>query len=86
MNIFDSDSTEITCGFSTLLRQAPMTAHDYMFHALKDIDELFGDGYAAKNPELVGVYMKVCAMDYDTATRNLQAQKDRESRHAEQED
>jgi hypothetical protein len=50
----------------TLLRQAPMTAHDYMMHAISDIDELLGKGYAAKHPELIAAYMQTAAIDFAT--------------------
>jgi hypothetical protein len=52
-----------------LLRQAHMTAHDYMMYAKSDIDELFGNDFAAKHPELVAAYMQVAARDFDTAMR-----------------
>ncbi|RYG85096.1 MAG: hypothetical protein EON58_23435 [Alphaproteobacteria bacterium] len=46
----------ITASFDALLKQAPMTAHSYMLNARNDIDEMFGEGYAAKNPALVAAY------------------------------
>lgn len=49
-----------------LMQQSMMTAHDYMNHARRDIDELFGEGYAAKNPQLIGDYMKTAAIDLAT--------------------
>ena len=49
---------------ATLFKQAPMTAHDYMLAAKRDIDELFGQGYAIKHPELVAAYIQTCALDY----------------------
>jgi len=54
----------ITAGNETLLRQAPMTAHDYMMKAISDIDELLGEGYAKKHPELIGAYMQTASIDY----------------------
>ena len=57
----------ITAGNETLLRQAPMTAHDYMMKAISDIDELLGEGYAKKHPELIGAYMQTAAIDYGSA-------------------
>ena len=38
-----------------------MTAHDYLLAAVRDIDAIFGKGYAAKNPALVGAYMQTAA-------------------------
>jgi hypothetical protein len=61
-------ASDITADFETLLKQAPMTAHDYFHSAVRTIDESFGEGYAAKHPELVGAYMKTCAADLHTST------------------
>ncbi len=38
-------------------------AINYMNEAIKVIDEKFGKGYAAKNPKLVGDFMKAAALD-----------------------
>ena len=46
-----------------LMRQAHMTAHDYMMHVINDIDELLGDGYAKQHPELIAAYMQTAALD-----------------------
>ena len=40
-----------------------MTAHDYMMHAINDIEELLGDGYAKQHPELIAAYMQTAALD-----------------------
>lgn len=48
----------------TSMRQAGMTAHDYMLVAVKDIDRIFGEGYAKQHPELVGAFIQTCALDY----------------------
>jgi len=47
-----------------LMKQAMMTAHDYMYDARYEIDKMFGEGYAAKNPALVAAYMQTAALDY----------------------
>ena len=47
-----------------LLRQAPQTAKQYLNNAISDVDELLGDGYAKKHPELLGAYMQTCALDF----------------------
>jgi hypothetical protein len=60
-------STEITASPDTLIRQASMTVHDYMRAAKTEIDKVFGDGYAAKNPGLVGAFIQTCAADYGAA-------------------
>jgi hypothetical protein len=57
------DSYGVEAGNNTLLRQAPMTAKTYMECAVIDIDRVFGKGYAAKHPELVGAYMQTAAID-----------------------
>lgn len=49
------------------LRQAGLTAHDYMIYAVRDIEAIFGKGYAEKHPELVGAYIRTCAADFHTA-------------------
>ena len=46
--------TSIELGPGNLMRQAVMTAHDYMMYARSNINELFGNGYAEKHPELIG--------------------------------
>lgn len=62
-----SDSYPIT-DFGDLLRQAPLTADQYMRHAAHLIDEQFGEGYAKKHPELVAAFMRVCAADFNSTT------------------
>lgn len=60
-------TTTIAADSETLLKQAPWTARDYLMHAIHDIDEQFGEGYAKRNPELVGRYMQTCALDFGAA-------------------
>jgi hypothetical protein len=57
--------------YTELMQQSMMTAHDYMNHAKRDIDEMFNDGYAEQHPELIAAYMKTAAIDYAT-TAGLQ--------------
>lgn len=64
MTAFDMGEHPITISADTMLRQAKMTAHDYMLAAKTDIDEIWGDGYAAQHPELVAAYMQTAAMDF----------------------
>jgi hypothetical protein len=52
-----TDSTE-------MMRQAQMTAHDYLLGAVRDIDATLGQGVAAKHPELVAAYMQTASIDY----------------------
>jgi hypothetical protein len=48
----------IEADYDTLLRQATMTAHDYLLHAIADIDKVLGKGYAKDPPELIAAYMQ----------------------------
>jgi hypothetical protein len=57
----------IEIGFDALMRQATMTAHDYMRDSVENIDKLFGEGYAKKHPELVVGYMRTAAADLGAA-------------------
>lgn len=54
----------ITASYETLMRQAPMTADEYLHAAVRSLDKQFGEGYAQAHPELVAGYMKVCASDF----------------------
>lgn len=60
-------SISAKAGNETLLRQAPMTADEYMTKAIRDIDELLGKGYAKQHPELIATYMQTAAIDFGTA-------------------
>lgn len=63
---------DITASFDTLLRQASMTASDYMRHARSEIDKVFGEGYAEKNPVLVAAFMQTAAADFGaTSTQKV---------------
>jgi hypothetical protein len=57
----------ITASFLELLDQSQMTASDYLAGAHGKIDERFGEGYAAKHPQLVAAYMEVAAADFRTS-------------------
>ena len=41
-----------------------LTANDQMKCAVSHINELFGGSYAFDHPELVGDFMKTCALNY----------------------
>lgn len=49
-----------------LMHQAADTTEFYMTTARRRIDELFGEGYAEKNPQLIGDFMKSAAIDLAT--------------------
>jgi hypothetical protein len=57
----------ITISSDDLMRQAQMTAHDYMLGASTDIDRVFGEGVARKHPELVAAYIQTAALDFGAA-------------------
>lgn len=46
-----------------MMEQAKATADEYLRAARHSIDDEFGDGYAAKHPELMGAFMQTTAMD-----------------------
>ena len=58
----------ITASFDTLLGQASDTASVYLGRAHREIDKEFGEGYAAKNPQLVAAFMQVASADMSAAT------------------
>lgn len=78
----DMSSQEITADFATLMRQSWQTAHEYLSHAIEEIDGELGKGYAAKHPELIAAFMKVAAMDFSTACIGLSAQQARAVEYA----
>jgi len=65
MITYNTDFVE--ADFDTLLRQASMTAADYLANAQREIDNRFGDGYAAKNPNLVAAFMQTASSDFTTS-------------------
>jgi hypothetical protein len=64
---------------SDLFRQRKMTAHDLMLGAKYDVDEMFGDGYTAKHPELVAAYIHAASYDL----RSMVEHDDREAARCE---
>lgn len=59
--------SEITANAENLMRQAPMTAAEYLRAAVESIDGEFGKGYAKDNPSLVGEFMRASCSDFSTA-------------------
>ena len=53
-----------TMSYETALDQAANTPWVYMDQAEEAIDAKFGDGYAKKNPQLVGTYMEVAGQEF----------------------
>lgn len=59
----------IKANSDTLLRQASITADEYLTEAIKSIDKRFNEkGYAKAHPELVAAFMKVAASDMNYAS------------------
>lgn len=61
------ESDQIAADFTTLYRQASMTAEGYLQKAISSIDEALGEGYAAEHPELIAAFMATAASDCNTA-------------------
>ena len=54
----------VTAGSATLMRQAPMTADEYLHSAIDCIGARLGAGYAKAHPELIGAFMQTSAIDF----------------------
>jgi hypothetical protein len=63
----DKFSRSIEAGNGTLLRQAPMTANEYLLSAVDRIDQKLGKGYAKQHPELIAAFMQASAIDLGAA-------------------
>jgi hypothetical protein len=50
-----------------MMGQASRTANEYLIHAVDSIDRALGEGYAKKNPELIGAFMQAAALDFLTS-------------------
>ncbi len=59
----------VTASYDTLMRQASMTADEYLHEAIRAIDRVAYPGYALKHPELIGTFMQVAAADFTNACR-----------------
>lgn len=70
------DNHRISASLDALFQQAPMTAATYMKTAVREIDELFGEGFAKKHPELIGQFMMTSAIDLMTGTLGKIAQEE----------
>ena len=56
----------------TAFEQSMMSASAYLRRAVQEIDQVFGAGYAKKNPELVMVFIKTCQTDFEGALKYKQ--------------
>lgn len=61
-------SDYITASFDNLMGQASSTASVYLSNAKQHIDDVFGKGYAEKNPNLVAAFIETAASDYNTSS------------------
>lgn len=61
-------SDYVTANFTELMNQASDTAAVYLRRAITEIDKSFGEGFAEKNPNLVGAFMQAAASDLHGAT------------------
>lgn len=61
-------SNLINASFDTLFDQASENASVYLSRAHRQIDGEFGEGCAAKNPELVAAFMQVASGDFNAST------------------
>jgi hypothetical protein len=75
-------TTDVLADATTLLRQAPMTISEYLSAVVTMLDDRFGEGYAEKHPDLVGVLVTACTRDFGTAFLKLAAQDLREALYA----
>jgi hypothetical protein len=69
----------ITASYDTLVGQAPDTAGQYLRAAIRQIDAELGEGYAAKNPQLIAAFIKAAAMDFTSSCSIIAAQEVSES-------
>jgi len=46
---------------------AMVTADTYLHKGIESLDKAFGEGYAAKNPALLGAFIQTAAQDYHAA-------------------
>ncbi len=62
------ESEYITASFDTLMNQASDSTTVYLRRAKSEIDSIFGDGYAIKNPQLIAAFIQAAATDMSGAT------------------
>lgn len=62
------NSDFIGASFDTLYTQASDTASSYMHQAQEEIDKKFGNGYAAKHPELIVAFMQTAVSNFNTSS------------------
>jgi len=65
-----------TVTVAELFKLAPAIARGFMKSAVRDIDEKFGEGYAAEHPELIGAFMGAATMIFRTVWPAANAEDD----------
>ena len=55
-----------TISNDSAVHQAGLTIHQYLVQAQAHIDDVFGDGYAAAHPDLVGACVQAQATDFNS--------------------
>jgi hypothetical protein len=58
----------ISANFTTLMRQASMTADDYLSNAIADVEKRLGKDAAKKYAQIVAAYMQAAATDLHGST------------------
>jgi len=58
----------ITASFETLYEQSSMIADGHLSKAVKCIDSELGNGFAKKNPALVGAFMQAAVLELGFST------------------
>jgi hypothetical protein len=56
-------SNTIEISGDTVMRQAHMTAHDFLLHAKADVEAVLGKGATEKHSEIVAAYLQTGAID-----------------------
>ena len=54
--------------WDTLLRQASVTAEEYMAAAIRWLDGHYGEGFAVEHPQLIQIFVDACVRDFHSAT------------------
>jgi hypothetical protein len=63
MSFLDLDGSKITASYTKLYQDACDEPRGYLRHAIKNIDEQLGKGYAKEHPELICAYMQAAAIE-----------------------
>ena len=70
---------EVEASINTLFGQAAATANRYFNDAIRNIDGIFGEGYAKEHPSLIGDFMKVCERDFSAGVLHIKLQEIRDA-------